>query len=323
MSGERAGLSGNLRFLVSLLPPAILIFGAIALVADTAERAPGGAGLLLGLVSAIGLVLGLLLIYYNSVDAGNLRVIRNTGAPGSPRRDGAVLAVSGVVRTEPALTAPFAGEPCAAYAYVVSASRYSQRRRSQERVVLAEGFHLAPTRIETSDGSVALRGLPSVEDDLRREESGGDWGDKAVALLKGLSESAPSAGQRERSASLLEARHSELAEVHRDFLVSSWGSDGSGVTVQEEIVPADVDVCVIGTYDERARAIAPRKPRLGPNLMVYRGTRDEVIERVGKDVAWFRKAAAILLAIGLLTLAAPRLPAEWRQTLPFLGATSD
>ena len=308
MSDERAGLSGNLRFFASLAPAVVLILGSILLVADTADRVPGAAGILLGIVSAVTLALGILLIYYNAIDARNLRLVRDTGAQGSPRRDGKVLAVCGVARTDTPLTAPFAGEPCAAYAYVVSASRFSSRRRTKERVVLAEGFHLAPTRIESPDGDVEIRGLPSVEDDLRREENGGAWGGKAVELMKTLSESAPASGQRERSASLLEARHSEIRETHRDYVLSTWSNDGSDVAVQEEIVPTDVEVCVIGTYDGRAGAITPRKGRLGPNLMIYRGSRKEMLERVGNDVAWFRKATAILLAIGLLTFAAPRLP---------------
>jgi hypothetical protein len=294
-------VSRNVRFLVSLIPAIVLLFGAIEIVGFVAERLGGGLGLVLGLVCGGSLVLSLLLVYYNAIDWLNLRLLRRDRAS-EPLSDGDVVALSGLVRADDPPTAPFSGEPCAAYTYTVSESRHSTRRGRSTRFVVAEGFHLVPTHIERPSGSLAVRALPGFEDDLRITGTGGELGERAADYVEALSARASSAGERERRASLLDARHGEVEEVHADYCQSSGRLSSAGLTVEEQRLPVDVEVCVIGTYDETARALTARRPRLGPNLMVYRGSREEVVTRLGSEVAWFARAAAVLLGVGLLVL---------------------
>jgi hypothetical protein len=183
----------------------------------------------------------------------------------------------------------------------VSVSTTSSRQGSSRRRVLAQGFHMVPTRIEGSTGIARLRALPDVEDDLRRNERGTLWGQEARALFDTLAEGS-SAGMATRQARLLEARHAGIDDVHEDYRMGTLGEHVDGLIIDEEVLPVDRAVTVIGTFDQERRAMTAQRSRFGPNLMVYQGSAREVLARVGKENQWFAKAIVGLLVIGVASL---------------------
>jgi hypothetical protein len=309
--------SRNARFLAALAPPFLLFVGFFAVVFFVRSRFDGGIGLAAGIIAGASLAFGLTLAYWVLVDWRNLGIIRRAAQSGAVLEDGDVVAFEGVVRVdgEP-MTAPFSGEACAAYAYVVSYSRPGPKRRSV-RQVLAEGFHMVPTRIEGASESLEVLSFPEFEDDLRESARGTKWGRQARALVDALSGKAPAGDERERRSRLLEARQTEIREVHQDYLPGSLGSNVETLVIEEEILPSAQRVTVIGTYDRRRKALTTRLAVFGANLFIYRGGADEVLARVGGETRGFIRVTAALLGVGGLILGAAVSPAALREKLPF------
>ncbi len=294
-------LRGRLRFLLSLVPSLVVLVAFFAVLEFVTQRVHGGVGVAAGIIAGACLALGVMLFYWNAVDWLNLRIIRRH-RDGVLAGDGHVVAVSGEVRVEGTpLSSPFSDRGCAAYTYRVAESRRQGTRRSRTRYVLAQGFHMLRTRIVTPLGEYALGALPQVEDDLRIAEQG-DRGAAARALFARLVD-APWAGDMTREGALLNARRGVDAEVHEDWCRASETSGGSDLTVEEEVVPAGEAVCVIGTLDAAVNAITARRWRYGPDLIVYRGSADEVLERVGADVGRFARIALAMLGVFALIVA--------------------
>lgn len=317
-------ISRNLRVLTSVITVLLGLFGTIAVITIITNRFPGGIGLAIALIAGISMALGVLVVYWNLVDWLNFRIIRHQLGHGRPvLRDNKIVAFCGTVRQdgEP-MTSPFSEKACAAYTYRVAISRSSSRSTGsgRSRRVLAQGFHMNRVRIEGTTHSVRLGSLPGFEDELRQDLHGGEWADNAKALMAKIAPTATNPGEKEQYARLLEARHSVAEEFHQDFMQNGEVGNGASLVVTEEILPVDQTVCVVGTYDDRFKGVTARRARLGPNLMVYLGSVNDVMERVGKDLIWFAKAAAILLAIGIVPLVIALLPAEWASKLPILGS---
>jgi hypothetical protein len=287
-----------LRFLASLVPALLLLavfFGVIGLVGT---RIGGSTGGILGFVAGGSLVFAVLLAYWNAVDWLNLRLLRRSSRSATSLADGAVVAFEGVVRVDGApLVAPLSGTRCAAYTYQISHSPQSASRGGSERAVLAQGFHLVRARIEGLAGSLALGSFPSFETGLREEADGRKWGREAAALVERLAGTAPSASQRERESRLLAVRRGEVEEVHEDFRMGAIGANVEPLILEEEVLPVDQRVCVVGTYDAERRRLVARRSRLGPNLMVYRGATSEVLARVGGEMALYTRAAVALALV--------------------------
>ncbi len=299
-----------------------MFVGFFAVIGIVRLRFDGGLGVALGIVSGGSLALGILLGYWNVVDWRNLRVIRGSlGRGASAPRDGEVVAVEGFVRTkgDPMLS-PFSRVPCAAYAYVVSYSRDSSSRGGRVRSVLAQGFHMVPTRIEGRARTVELRSFPSFEDALRENAPGTKWGEEARALVAALSGKARSAVERERQSGLLEVRHTSIEEVHEDYVMGDVGPSADALVIDEEVLPTGEAVTIVGTYDREKNCLTARRSRLGPNLFVYRGRAEEVLSRVGKESAGFAKATAVFLGLGGLLLGLALLPAAIISRLPLIGS---
>ena len=89
--------------------------------------------------------------------------------------------------------------------------------------------------------------------------------------------------------------------------------------MDEEWLPVDTRVCVVGTYDASNEALTPRRSRLGPNLIVYRGSAQQVCERVGKDVGVFAKVTAVLLGSAALWFGFALAPVAWSASIPLVG----
>ncbi len=322
VKGLNASLARNARFLVSLVPAFVLLLGFLGLVAGAASRLQGGLGIAFSIIAAICLLLGVLLAYQISVDWLNLRVIRSGHREGdSALRDGRIVAFSGVVRVdaEP-MTSPFSGTPSAAYTYIVGNSKYSSRHERRMRSFVAQGFHLVKTRIEGTRQSLGLRSFPSFEDDLRENMRGKEGAAQARELIDRISKTAPFAVERERQARLLEVREAELEEVHEDYCTQREPGSGPGLNIEEEVLPVGQEVCVIGTYDQELNGLTARRSRLGPNLLVYRGSAEEVLLRVGKETARFAKTIAVLVGIAVLVFGLAFSPGAWTSRLPIIGS---
>ncbi|MEZ5285825.1 MAG: hypothetical protein R2712_13665 [Vicinamibacterales bacterium] len=296
-----SALPRSLRFVASLIPAAAVLLAFVSVAGFVATRLGGGLGLGLGLLAGASLGLGLTLGYWVLVDLLNLRVLRR-GA-GLEDAAGGIVAFEGVVRVSgDALHAPFSGVPCAAYTYVVAASLQSGAGRGSRRRVLAQGFHLTDTHIDGTAHRLRLRALPDVEDGLRRNERGTTWGTQARALVASL-EGAARAGEAERESRLLEARRGGFDSVHQDYCTGTLGAHLDGLVIDETTLPIGERVCVIGTYEPESRTLSGRLGRIGPNVMVYRGSADEVLARVGGETRGYTTAVLVLVGIAVLVLA--------------------
>jgi hypothetical protein len=249
----------------------------------------------------------------------NLRVLKNglvTGEAGF--RPGEVIAFSGVARTEgEALTSPFGGHRCCAYTYLVAGRRRAAGdSTSTRRANSLQGFALAPTVIEGEAMTPRLRALPEVETDLREVENGGAWGEAAHARVQAAMEGG-AASEREGFGSLLVARAGPVEPGGREVFFGSFGGPDD-LNVEEEFVPVDEPICVIGTAEADPPGLSGRRARFGPNLVVYRGTPGEVIDRVGAETRGWMKTLVVLLLIALLGLGPAFLPASWTSAIPVL-----
>ena len=107
-------------------------------------------------------------------------------------------------------------------------------------------------------------------------------------------------------------------EVQRDYCLPLSGDYGLSCAVTEEAAPVNEPVCVVGTYDAGSDSMTGIRPRFGPNLIVYRGSVDEVLIRVGGDVVRYTRWAAIMIAAGAAALVFALLPAEVSTRVPLI-----
>ncbi len=301
-------LASQLRFLRSVALAAVVLGGLAVISALAASRTDSTLQLWIIGIGAVSVGLGALLAYQVSIDWLNLRVIRrNRVVPGAPPRDGAVVAFEGMAHVDgEALTSPLGGVPCAAYSYKVSrlVSSSLQSRPGSRHVVCAQGWHMLPTRIVGSADTLALHSFPGFEDELRVVGSNDSWLGAARSLVERLEDTAEPGGQRERESGLLEARHSLLEEVHQDYLVMNLGSE-VGLHYEEETLPVGEPLCIVGTFDPERQALTSRRSRLGSNLIAYRGSADDVLERLGGEATGYTKLALALITVGALMVGHP------------------
>jgi len=299
VTGNGIMRSHNVRFLVSLLVPAVVFLGWLGLVSFVVSRA----GIAVGLISGTCFILGLLIAYWHVADLLSLRAIRRPRRK-SEFRDGDVVAFDGVMRAdgEP-VRSPFTARPCAAFTYKISASKGASSPSHHSLFVIAQGFHKLKCRIVNGAESLSICNLPGFEDDLRENVHGDTWLNEARAWIDEIAPTAASAGEGEREGALLEARRGDAEEVHRDYCMTTDLGNGASLVVEEEVLPVDRHVCVVGTYDAERGGLTARKRRWGHNLVVYEGTPQEVVSRISKESRFFTIAAAILLGVGISGIA--------------------
>jgi hypothetical protein len=310
----------NVRFLFQVVTATVCFLGTLTVILIINSNLKGGIGLTIALIAGVCLILGILLSYWNLVDWLNIRVIKNQYNRDRPSFiDGRLTAFSGTVRSddEP-MTSPFTDVPCAAYTYSIAVSR-GGTSGGRSRRVLAQGFHLNKTRVEGSALSLKLLSLPSFEDDMCENRFGTEWTPKAEAFITKIASTAIVAKEREQVTRLLEAKHTEAEEFHQDFSRNTDLSDDVNLITEEEVLPLDQPVCVVGTFNGNMKGLSARKPRLGPNLIIYKGNAEDVISRVGGELASIARTAMILIGIGILPLGLALLPVELTSTLPFIG----
>ena len=73
--------------------------------------------------------------------------------------------------------------------------------------------------------------------------------------------------------------------------------------MKEEILPTDEPVTLIGCFNSVKQALTGERARLGPNLIAYRGTQDELIERLEKEVPGYMKGVFVMVGFALAVVA--------------------
>lgn len=289
--------AAKIRFIIKLIPAIILLLAVIGVVSEIEAHVGGGWGLVLGIIAAACFGVGTLGLYWLVVGWLNYRYLkRDLTHPKLSLEDGQICAISGVTRTDDVpLISPFSQQLCAAYDFSVSYNSVRREHTSSTRVIVAQGFHLLPTRIENQQFSVTLGALPDVSEDLT-DSSTKPLPKPAYDYLTSLITVASSAGQMEREAALIEARRRIDNEVRQDYCMVASLDSSSQYTVVENRVPINSSVCVVGTFNQSKNAMTGENQRFGPNLMLYNGSAKEVLAREGKELRWFAKGT-----FGLLT----------------------
>ena len=292
------------EYLKLIIPALALMALFFFLLSFVESKIEGGWGVFLGVVAAVCVVLSVILFYRNSIDWQNVKSIKNLLIDSTLGvEDGQEICFSGVtISNQDPLTAPFTKTPSVAYTYTVGASRRRRTDSNSTRVNLAQGFHMLPTEIQGEHQALPLLAFPVVEDDLRQSESN-KWKKEVKELFKQLLDAeSPSAGEPEREGQLRLVRKSCLNGVQQDYCqVSDPPNDGT-FFIEEESLPANKTVTVIGRFSKEPHGIAPSATGLNRNIMTYLGAADEVVERMSKDVKMFYKIGAGMVALAGLIL---------------------
>lgn len=284
------------------------------------EQMAGGLGVTIAVIGGICLGIALLLGKALAADWLNLRAIRaSLVRMPNEFQPGKVIAFTGTPRTQDeALTSPFGGHRCCAYSYLVAGRRSGSGSESSQRANSLQGFALAPTDIEGEGMTLRLRALPEVETNLREVQNGGEWGVEAHRRVKAVAaKEQKTAWESEGFGSLYVARAGPVEPGTRDTFFGSYGRPDE-LNVEEEYAPVDEPVCVIGTAEANPPGISGRRPRLGPNLIVYRGAPEEVLKRIPAENHSLTKALWILVAIAIVALVPAFLPEAWTSAVPGL-----
>ena len=220
---------------------------------------------------------------YEAFDARAIAAIRNTS-----RKRGQWVAVAGkaVARGE-VIKATLSDRPALACSYKIFEKRVEGRssNRSLRMKLCYEGYHLAPTAIETTAGIVPLRGLPDL---VNLEKSGVGAGGKRLQQV---------AEKRSWFPPRYAARAHLAAQIQDRFDIDWYYGESEAyhsVERREWVLPPDEMVCVFGRWDGKALVPHPLRPR---GLPVYAGSVDEVSQRLrGGSKVFFALAAIALLA---------------------------
>ena len=310
----------NRRFYLHIAAQVVALFGIFGVTMAAADRMANGFGVAIAIVGGVSLGLAVLLGKAVATDWLSLRALERTLVRREDEfQPGEIVAFSGVARVEgEALTTPFGGHRCCAFTFLVAGRRRSAGdSTSTRRANSLQGFALAPTVIEGEAMAVRLRALPDVETDLREARNGGEWGAAAHARIRAGTDF-EQASEREGFGSLLVARAGPVEPGGRELFFGAFGGPDE-LTVEEEYVPVDEPICVIGTAEADPPGLSGRRPRFGPNIVVYRGTPEDVMERVGAETRGWMKGLRILGLIAALGLIPPFLPTSWTAAIPLVG----
>lgn len=278
----------------------LVFLGLCAWSVSLAQENWGSVGLITAFISYPVFVFGVLGLWSVLGDWLACRTLRMARLdPAREVTSGDRVAVSGRLRVqgEP-LQSPFGAQACAAYTYLVAGSRRSASRSGSRttRQNCLHGYHMLPTTFEGDGMVLSLRAFPAVEADLSEVAVGKSWGEQARVWLTEVLEQAevPVTDEADSFAGLLNARVALDPPLHSDYLISDVSNAGSSLTVEEEVVPVDVPVCILGTYEALEQGLSGR----GGDLVVYRGSAGEVLERLGGDIRRHSLISVIMVLIG-------------------------
>ena len=293
---SRFGAGGE-RFIRSILPTVVGLIVLVSLVSAAAERMPGAVGVVVAIGGGILVGLGALTLRAVARDVRSLHWLRTAVRLGVDRpADGRPIVVEGRIRSDPVLTAPISAARCGAYFF-----RIGQQQRAlgdstgSRRAVVAAGLRLADAVIETGDRTVPLRALPEVDHTLGTVGSGTAHAAAVGPLIADLMNAPPGAPVTVEALrlTLRDGATGPVDRVVRTF--TEPPSVDARMDVQEEIVPIDRPVCVLGCFGAVSGGLVPGRGRA---LHLYAGTFDEVSARLGREVRGFGIVAAVLLSAG-------------------------
>lgn len=298
------------RFVFSILPALVMIFGMVTAAGVSAAAMPGALGTTLAILGAIAAALGLITLRVVLLDWLHLRDLRHRFAE---RFDGLAegqrIAATGKVRCLPPhepLTAPLTGERCAAYHYRIS-RRYSTSDGSRMATV-AQGVHFRPCELACTGGArLQVLSFPWMDVELRENPRPADCEPRLRALLAKLAE-ADWTGQAEREGRLLQYRQAVDGAISEDAgRLSEPPKHVDDMNLSESWLPVERPVCLIGHYDRLRGGLAAGTGLWKRGLHAIAGTRDEAIARLGGEIRGYGITGVILLASGALMLTLPFL----------------
>lgn len=297
------------RFVLSILPGAILLFGLFALVAAGIDRMTNGWGIAASLLGGLSLGFGILLLRAVLRDWRSLRAIRAHGyQAGMALTDGQVIAVDGVLETDAALEAPVSGRPCAGYWFRI----HQRLRRSgggagdSRRAVTAAGIALCPFRLRAADRVFPVRALPEVDESMIWTGAGSAAAESCRALLESLmtSPQGPVEGIEERRLALRDGLAGPVDERVRRFAAAPAPD---AVELEEACLPLGVPVCLLGSFDAAGAVLTAGRGLLGRVVHLYAGRREDVAERLAGEVRSYGRAGAVMVVLGAGLLSIPFL----------------
>ena len=290
-------------FYLKVILGLIVIMSALMSVTYINDVIPGGLGLTIALLFPICMGIGVTLLYFVVADRINLKILNHFNS-GTNKKfiDGEIIGFCGEVHCEgEPMISPFTDTACAAYTYSISKS-VSKTEGGTRSFLLAMGLHMNKTKIHGKSRVLNLFSFPSFEDDLRFENSGTQFAKQVNQLLAKFYDDVDERSLSQHQANLSFARNNHLDQIHQDFCQSSHPTAGTIFSIKEEILPVDVPVCVVGTYDERRQGINGCKTRFGQNLMIYKGDINNVIIKLESETSTYLKVAMVFIAIGLSCL---------------------
>ena len=225
-------------------------------------------------------------------------------AEGAPR-DGERVAVAGTLEPiDSPLQAPFSGQQCVAYEYIVRHSVPSRNTNGQPTVVQDRmGIALAPCVIKSNLREINLLACPVISDFPQTDADRA----RASAYFEATPADDQSYGRVllnwNESAHLFDDR---TGGVRRDWILTHH-NDLENSSLIERIVPVGDKVCIIGNYSAEKNAIVPNSK--GGGVRILRGSRDEGLQKMRGArkgdfvIAAFLLTVPPLVAWGILTLA--------------------
>lgn len=303
-----AGVGGTgTRFITSLIPGMVLFAGLVLVISVSARQMPGAWGVAFAIGGAVLVGLGVLLARAVLRDWRSLRGIRTHGyRSGMKIEDGQELAVEGRIECGERLLAPISGAACAAWKFRISEQRMQSGadRTGSRRVFIAAGVRAAPFELVADGRTFPVRAFPWVDESIRIAGAGRDHRDKVAELLQRLMdlEGGSFEGVEERRLALQDGFPGAVDQVARRY---ESPPDPDALGVQEEHVPLDRTVCLLGHFTVVGGALVPGSGLLGRALHLYSGSRGEVIDRLSGEVRGFGRGAVVMLGLGAILLALP------------------
>lgn len=298
------------RFMYRVLPAVALLFGLVALASMGMGAMPTATGAALSIVGVASIGLGILLARAVASDFLALRDLRQRFVE---RIDGlterARIAVQGRIEIDEPLESPLGGRRCAAYLY--RAARPESVRTDSgsgtRTLTIVHGVHFRPCRLVGESGSLRLLALPEMGDELHDLPSASDRVPRLEALFRRVADSGweSTPVRLGRLAEYRSAIDGPIAEDYSRYREIPKRFDD--LTLEEKWLPVDEPVCLVGQFDPSRAGIGAGEGPLARGLLVFAGTRAEVLSRLGGDVRGFGIAALVLLAVGAAALAVPLL----------------
>jgi hypothetical protein len=298
-------MKGKLRFLSKIAMILVLFLLVASCIGYITNRMGEGWGLFWAILAGISLGLGVTLFYWVLVDWRNLKIARkHKPSDLSGWKDRELVCVSGTAKVDGVpLISPFTKTLCAVYQYeVITRVRRAGDSTSTTQKTVAQGFHMKPTRIEGQHGSIRLSALPEMDSGLV-DQGEGKWPEECKELLNQLIGNSDKDYQINRQAAELEAYIAHDGEVYQDYCMAQGVGDTSSYVMKEKVLPTDQPVTVIGCFNSEKQALTGERARLGPNLIAYKGTYEELIERLEKEVPGYMKGVFTMVGFAIAVMA--------------------